>query len=497
VVDANLNVLIENALAKYDPLVDAAVVRLNQVADVLKQVRTEIRQASTMAAGLGREIKDILCDAIDTTSGELAVSISETRTFFLALVNGTPDIDIRDHRVQVLEEWHTQVKFAFDGYLYAKQFVQKIQDAIKSEIYELKTAFDEAVDSALAQVEAALKEALTEIGHEIDDAINAMIPDWADKLGSGDISGFAHITGDSLDLLRLDGNFEFKAPDTMSVRAFLEIKELNSDGAGSCGLISEPFAEMKIGTIALPITFPGARDVKMNMDVKFAFKLDAAVPVIGLGGSFEMVEGTIAVPAVGVDGGGVVIDTLGAAVMFGLTENYFASKVGLTFNGYSMAGACFFGTTCSLDPIRLVDPDLESALTAVGIVPQTSGMTGVYCYGEVGNIPIFGTGTCLFNISAKVGGGPFFFYTDEDTVFGGRVTLGVKGEAICAVDVGGEVSLLGALNATSGDFAFFGTGKVFGGVGKKPFRIEFNKEIDFSYAPTPPSGGYKFEVTGF
>jgi hypothetical protein len=111
--------------------------------------------------------------------------------------------------------------------------------------------------------------------------------------------------------------------------------------------------------------------------------------------------------------------------------------------------------------------------------------TGIYFYGEA-TFPIYGTGTCLFNISGKAGAGVFYFV--EGPTYGGRLTMGVYGEALCAVEIGGEVSLVGLKSGDS--YAFAGTGSMYGKAGYCPFCLEATFTINFSYTD---AGGWSVD----
>jgi hypothetical protein len=164
----------------------------------------------------------------------------------------------------------------------------------------------------------------------------------------------------------------------------------------------------------------------------------------------------------------MAITSLGAAAMFGLDENYLAAEVGLKFDTYELAGGVFFGRTCGVDPLLLVDPDVVNVL---GDPP----FTGIYAYGEA-QIPIVNF-SCLFNLSAKAGIGVFWF--EEGNTYGGKAVLGASGEALCAVTVGGELTLIGSKSGN--DYSFFGKGRIFGEVGKCPLCLEFDESVSVTY----------------
>jgi hypothetical protein len=83
----------------------------------------------------------------------------------------------------------------------------------------------------------------------------------------------------------------------------------------------------------------------------------------------------------------------------------------------------------------------------------------------------------MFKISAGVGAGAFYFV--EGPTFGGRITLGLSGEALCAVSVRGTVKLLGVV--TDGDLIFKGKGNIVGTAGSCPLCLEFDQTLGVTY----------------
>jgi hypothetical protein len=141
---------------------------------------------------------------------------------------------------------------------------------------------------------------------------------------------------------------------------------------------------------------------------------------------------------------------------------------------YDISGGIFFGRTCTLDPIKLIDPDVAAVL---GNPP----FTGAYLYGEAW-IPISEAvlgipASCLFNISAGVGAGAFFFL--EGPTYGGIMKAGVLGEALCIVTIKGEIKMIGVKNGDN--LRFNGKGRLSGKVGPCPFCIKFGKTVGITY----------------
>jgi hypothetical protein len=228
--------------------------------------------------------------------------------------------------------------------------------------------------------------------------------------------------------------------------------------------------EVTIGALDISLGWVGVSGDSLHADlgVKFALDSTSGYP-IGLGGSFELTQGTISFET-------FKITDIGASVMFGAVENYLAAHISMEFGEYAMSGGVFFGHSCTIDPLEAIDPLVASVLT----MPS---FTGVYCYGEA-TFPIYGTGTCLFNISGKAGAGVFYF--TEGPTYGGRLTMGVYGEALCAVEIGGDVSLVGLKSGDS--YAFAGTGHVYGKAGPCPVCIEADLNVGFNYTD---AGGWK------
>jgi hypothetical protein len=107
--------------------------------------------------------------------------------------------------------------------------------------------------------------------------------------------------------------------------------------------------------------------------------------------------------------------------------------------------------------------------------------TGVYMYGEC-HIPVSEAvlgipASCMFNITAGIGAGAFYFV--EGNTLGGKIYASVSGEALCIISIRGEVTMIGIM--TSGDLRFKGKGRLTGKVGPCPFCIKFGKSATITY----------------
>lgn len=345
----------------------------------------------------------------------------------------------------------------------ASPLIAEYQRIMRGYIYELDQAMRSGMDSAMAQINRIITD-LVQSFLPIQAPLQNFLGDLAGSSAVGRVDGYARIVGDALRTLRLDAEFECKLPDPFAFNGYLEINQLNSSASGSCSFTgaSALSTEVKMGAENVKVGWMGT-ELRFNVGTKFSFDPAAATRLVGMAGAFEMTSGNVNFEAFS-------IRELGAAAAFGLTENYLAAKVGLVFNGDLLYGGVFFGRTCSLDPLRLVDPDVASVL------PQPSPtLTGVYAYGQA-FIPIINVG-CLLSLSGVAGVGIFAFA--EDNTVGGKMLVGASARAICAVNINGEIVLVGAKSGN--DFNFLGSGRMFGEAGVKPLKVTFNKRVSLTY----------------
>ena len=227
-----------------------------------------------------------------------------------------------------------------------------IQTALRQRLYDVDAAMKSGIDSGFQQVNGMMRDLISQSLAELDDSINKCLGQVSDVMGAGKLAGHADIVGDSLKLLRIDGHFQFKVPNDMELDAFLEIKELTSDGSSSCYSSNAPATEVTIGASGIPLSFAGT-DATANVEAKFTFDSGSVFPV-NLGGQLELIGE--------LDFEAFQLHDLAAAMAFGKYENYIALKGGVKFSGYDFSGAIFFGRTCSLDPLLLIDPDVAKVL---------------------------------------------------------------------------------------------------------------------------------------
>lgn len=375
-------------------------------------------------------------------------------------------------------ELRARIRSIIADRLVSSQTAGVLQTQVRQYVQDAVTACTTQIDSGMQQVNGTLRDVIATRLAEVDQSINgSILGPMSDMLGTGRLSGYAHITGDSLTMLRVDGRFRFKVPDNLDLSAYLQIKQLTSDNAGGCVPAGQTANEVLIGAERVPLEWISP-NLKANVGVKFTL-MDG--DPIGLGGFFDMTGGPLAFEA-------FTINDMNAALAFGAidgdpwaAENYLAASTDLQIGDWGMAGGVFFGRSCSLDPIALIDPEVAGVL---GNPP----FTGAYLYGEARaplNELLGIPSSCMLKLVYGAGTGVFYFH--EGPTFGGKLAGEISGEALCLVSISGRMSLVGAKQGLdlTGPMRFAGKGTLKGKAGACPFCVRFKKSV-----------GIKFNVSG-
>jgi len=464
--DLGVGILSELASTLYDSIKDSVQDEINEVLESaapsleaitttlldLREIIVEVQGRLDAGKSVAQELSAVLnsplvLDTLNTVSAEIMQQLEAISVYQGSFDEYTP------------EEIKTMLRQAITDAFYGSVPCADVQQVIRSQLYELEAMIQQGVDSALQQLNQAIKNIASEFLSGIDEEINGMLGDLSDVIGAGQIDGYAHIRYDTLNELRLDGKFQWKVPDEMEFNAFLLIKDMNSSLPGGCGVSADSLPEVTLGTTDFGLGMLGS-DIRADISTKFAFAENGGdLKLIGMGGAFEMTEGQIGFESFS-------IDEFYAAVAFGALENYLSASIHCTFTEYEVEGGIFLGKTCTLEPFSW-DPDVQEVL---GEPP----FTGIYVYGE-GWMPIVDYG-CLFRVRAGVGAGIFYFV---DGPVGGKIFLGADGEALCVVNVAGEVTLVGLKDGD--DMRMVGKGKISGRAGSCPFCIKFSKSVKITY----------------
>jgi hypothetical protein len=455
-LNARINVLFEDA----KPTIDQLIIVLTDLRDLIGQVREAIQPGQQMLA----EVQTILANA----STEIDSLTNQIESGLTGFFNSIPDPE--DFLSYTEEEIKSQIRNEIEDIFFSSNFVAEIQVTLKQYLYDADAAINQAISEVFARVNQVIRDLVSEALSEVDETIAGFLGDIDSVMGAGKLNGYAQFNGDALRRLHIDLYLQLMVPDEMEFNAFLTIEQLDSEGDDSCspGTPGAPVTEVTIGATDVPANWISP-DLRINVGGKFNFQTNPNFKLLGLGGWLQLASGEVSFES-------FKITAMGASLMFGATENYLAAELGLSFNSYEAYGGVYFGRTCSIDPLLLVDEDVAEVLGE----PNPT-FTGIYVYGEC-HIPISEAvlgipASCFFRISAGVGAGAFYF--TEGNTLGGKIYASASGEALCIVSIKGEVTMIGF--TTNGELRFRGKGRLSGNVGACPFCIKFGKTATITY----------------
>ncbi|MCC5805516.1 MAG: hypothetical protein JJU00_04220 [Opitutales bacterium] len=362
-----------------------------------------------------------------------------------------------------------KIRRAFTDRLYGTEYVAATQTTVKHRVFDINTSLRSALGSAFGQVNEVVRATLTAALTDLDTGFAPVLGLFSDFMGSAGIDGYAIFNGNALRQVRIDGKFQWSVPEKTTFSAFLEINQYESGSdKPPCGDMGKDAAEVILGAHNVPCDFLSP-DMRVNIETKFSFEIENGMLVpIGFAGSFVMTEGEVSFQA-------FTITDLAVAVAFGKYENYLSAALGLRFNGYKAKGGIFFGRTCTLMPIMAWDMFVAAAL---GMPDDT--FTGAYVYGEC-HIPVSQVllgipASCVFQVSAGMGMGMFYFI--EGPTYGARGMLSVSGDALCLFSIGGSMDLVGLKQGNK--FKVKGKGTFYVEFGVCPFCFKGNKTVHIS-----------------
>jgi hypothetical protein len=468
-----LNTRLNALLTEIDPALDRIQVVLLDLRKLVSDIRTEVRSAQ----GFFKRIDEVISNGIAEIQG-IANEVKATAKEFVDRIitemnalKAEPMLGQQNPFENMTEDEFVELCRAELRDLFLQtEIVEQIRYMLRQKLFDIDMQIRSAVDSAFAAAQKTMKELIRDTVGELESEINPLLGTIEEYMGSGEVSGYAHIEGDSLRKLRLDGEFQLSIPEEMGLTAYLEILTYDSGddyAASGCLEPGEEVTEVRFGAVDVKLDWI-AEDMRASVEAKFSMKtISGEVRPNGVGGSFEMTGGELEFQS-------FKMFRLQASLGIGADECYLAAAVGVKISGYSAEGGVFFGRTCTLDPLTMVDPEAASLL---GSPP----FTGAYVYGEVwipmSEVVLGVPASCLFEISAGVGAGAFYFA--EGPTFGGRMLLGVSGEALCVVSIKGEVSMVGVM--AGGSLRFTGNGKLSGKAGWCPLCVKFRESVGVTY----------------
>lgn len=277
--------------------------------------------------------------------------------------------------------------------------------------------------------------------------LEGAVADFNDVQGfkGASLKGYAIVAGNTIEKLRIDGNFEISNPEEIDFQAYLDMTRYKVGYNGKNCTVpigSGPVMDTRIGAKDIPLKISNS-DIKVDIELSF---MTGNNKLLNVGGTITA-RGSI-------KSGNLSLKDPRFRVSIGSGENFLVASVDeIRFSQGKLKGGIFIGTTSCLDPLMQVDKNEAPKLFAPGI------FRGIYTYGE-GSFPVLSYG-CLLTVGAE-GGVSFWVFADGPKI-GGKIFAGIYGEAACVVTAKGRLSLLGAFDGA--DFVFQGSGWIAGGIG--------------------------------
>lgn len=477
--------------AKLNTLLEDVKPALLQIKDVLITVRGFLVEVHGQVASAGDIVDKFTTMVTDAKNGNLLNELLRPVTtrawsYFLQVEQalGIPDLlaagaDFNEIAGTFFanfteDEFVQLIKDELKDAILQSDIVKQTQYLLRQTLYDIADKVTSALQSVLAEVTNVMKEVISDTIGALEEEINPLLGQISKYMGSGEISGYCEFNGDSLRKLRLDAKMQFEIPEEMALHVYLEILAYTSEDnfvMSGCIEPGEKMVEVRIG--ARDVSVEWISECKINLEVKLSLKDfdgeggNPPLP-IGVGGTFELSDGEIDFQA-------FKLLEFGATMAVGLEECYIGAKARATFSSNEIAAAFFFGRACTLEPLLFVDPDIGD------VVEAGTTFTGGYIYGEfwtaVSEVLLGIPASCLFRIDAGIGAGAFYFF--EGPTIGGKIFLGVSGEALCVVSIRGEIKII--LASQAGRLRGAGTGKFSAKVGWCPFCIKFSRSVKLIY----------------
>ena len=342
----------------------------------------------------------------------------------------------------------------------------RYQETFKRFFYDDNALANQIVDTLFQQINVAVRNGLQQqITSATDNTFNGMKgPGFmSGSLLAAKIRGAPEFRGDSIEKIRLDADVNMRLPDDMKFRAFMVIKQLDSQNTPiSCIPAGGPAAEITLGATEVPLAWAGLEGGQ-TLDVSARWSLQNNKSVYGVGGALEL-RGDTKVKSAS-------ISSLGAALAIGQFENYFAARAAGSAKGgaYSFSAELgfFAGRTCRPEPLKMVDPEVEVMLA------NPTDFTGIYVtYG--GKFPftqLIGVPpSCFFRADGSMKTVLYYQGGPRSGMFAGRLKIGIDVELLCIL--GAHVDYGPFLKVSGTELSFGGTAHVCGKLGVCPFCVE-------------------------
>ena len=485
--DPELSAKLNAILNKIDPSLERISQTLSQLREYLVLIHSEINALN----GLVGQFDDLVNEAkisVDGFSRIMMQSATRSREYILraAAENGiTQGADEIIMSLNIFDDFSkddfiSSIKTQLKDSITESELMTQYQFLLRQELYDIESSFEQAFASVLNNVSNVMKDLISEVSGVIDEEINGMTGNINDYMGTAEVSGYAHFNGDSIRKIRLDNKMQIKVPDEMILNTYLEILAYNSMDLGNvdqggCLEDGEELVEITVGADDVPFDWI-SDDIRASLNFKMSVKNQGSgYGANGVGGGFELTGGTVQFQT-------FEIDEFAATFAASADECYLGGRASARFDSYEVSAGIFFGKTCDVTPLQLVDDQVGDLFA---ISEPFTPLVGAYVYGEVwlpiSELVLGVPATCFFNISAGVGTGVGFFIDGNDSpAFVGKMFAGISGEALCVVSITGDVSMVGLVQ--DGSFSASGVGQLSGKAGWCPFCVKFSAMATLSYS---------------
>jgi len=438
---------------------------LNQRANEITGYVDDLRALTNNGAnGVEQQLEAAILASADDLRAAIKQGIKDAlRDLIISAPGGQHAVDIYGMSEEELE---ARIKKKVVQALLQSEFANRLRQVAHEKIDAVAELYRESFRSLFTLINAYVQAEATKHLQPVDNEVNSVLGPLSKWLGTGQLIGYAQINGDTLRELRLDGKFQWKCPSNLEYKGSLTIKQLHTktDG-GECVPKGKEAHEVTITARDVDVAWV-LDGLKANINVMAIVESKPdkeGFTIEGIGGSVESAK-PFKYEAFSVEKIGFGVS------MSGQYGTYLVAAAQMKLDAYEVGGGLFFGTTCSIAPLAMVDPEFAGS---IGAPP----FSGAYVYG-MGRFPIINAG-CALRVSIGIGAG--FFYFTEGHVLGARFTGEVSGEAICLVNVSGKLDILARYSFESKSKYAEGQLRLKGKAGKCPFCVKFGKTFKMAY----------------
>ena len=365
------------------------------------------------------------------------------------------------------------------------------QQVLRQFLFDKNALMDELMDALFGQLNSAIRDGLSDLITDAQDNTLQAVKGLAQgSFLAAQIRGSPTFDGDSLQKIHLDANIQLNVPDPMNFTAYMEILELDSQSVPvDCIPAGAPAAEVTLGAQNVKLDWVSLNPTGTPLTLSIAAKWTLqSGNVIGVGGSFD-IKGKVGFE-------GCSVNEIGAAMAFGATENYFAAKAAGTINvlgiPVDVQAGVFVGKACTLDPLMLVDPQVNDVLGG-----GAQGFAGIYVeYGGGLSLSeiLFGSSSCWLDIEVTENNAVYYDGGPSTQKIGMRQQVSGDLSLLCVLSGSVTFTMFGTLVHSGSGYALDlgGSAQICGSIGPCPFCISGCKGITVTGVVN--SGGIDYHV---